>query len=121
MQLIVNRLVDKLEYEAKKQAPRKHIQKPVDRAAYLTGISKRTIFRMRNKQKGDASLNASRTTPKKSSKRTKKLDNFDLDIIERGVKSMFAQRKVVNLKRLRAHLLTNFGLTVPIVCEQASP
>ena len=53
VQLIVNRLVDKLEYEAKKQAPRKHIQKPVDRAAYLTGISKRTIFRIRNKQKGD--------------------------------------------------------------------
>ena len=88
VQINNNHLVDKLEYEAKMSNPRKYNKKPIERAAYLTGISRRNIFRMRNENKDGSSSQNRTSTRHKSTGRTKKLDNFDMDSSESSDSSL---------------------------------
>ena len=85
VQIIINHLVDKLEYEAKMS---NYNKKPIERAAYLTGISRRNIFRMRNENKDGSSSQNRTSTRHKSTGRSKKLDNFDMDSSESSDSSL---------------------------------
>ena len=102
----VKRLLEKLRYEAKRGTTEVSVRKPIERAAFLTGIARSTLYRIDKDKLNDAS------SPAQKSQRKKKLDNFDLDVIERAIKAMFKNRICITLNKLKANLRDNFDITV---------
>ena len=64
------------------------------------------------KSKGDEDKKKDTTKTQNNRRvgRPQKLDNFDLDIIDRAMRGLFAKRQVVTIRRLKAHLRTSFEL-----------
>ena len=105
IKVFIKRLLQKLRYEAKLGRDKIRVSRPMYRAAFLTGIARSTLFRIDKE-------NITVECPQRKSEKIKKLDNFDLDVIERAIKAMFAQRICITLNKLKANLRDNFDIAV---------
>ena len=109
---VINCILEKLENEHKNKSLKYYQNNPIKRTAYLTGISVSTIRKIQkiSNEGEEIKIKSTKTKNNISVGRPKKVDDFDLDIIDRAMRSMFAKRQVVTLRRLKANLRTSFGL-----------
>ena len=70
--------------------PKPYQNNPIRRTAYLTGISVSTVRKVRKliKEDEERKKESTKTQNNRSVGRPKKLDNFDLDIIDRAMRNM---------------------------------
>ena len=87
---IINCVLEKLEHECKHKTPKSYQNNPIRRTAYLTGISVPTLRKVRKlkNEDEDRKKESTKTQNNRSVGRPKKLDNFDLDIIDRAMRNM---------------------------------
>ena len=80
-------VLEKLEHECKHKTPKPYQNNPIRRTAYLTGISVPTVRKVRklNNEDEERKKESTKTQNNRSVGRPKKLDNFDLDIIDRAM------------------------------------
>ena len=106
VKVLVLRMLNTLTKEQQKNSLLVSINKPVKRAAILTGIKEQTINRWMKKSEGtDADVEVT------SSKRSfQKLDNFDEDVIMRAVYDMFDKKIPVSTKKLQQVLEKDHGM-----------
>ena len=106
VKLLVLKMLKTLTREQQKNSLLVSINKPVKRAAILTGIKEQTINRWMKKSEGtDADVEV--TSSKRSFQR---LDNFDEDVIMRAVYDMFDKKIPVSTKKLQQVLEKDHGM-----------